>query len=88
MKVELTEKEIETYHLKTEIEVEGEIYRATIRFDIYDGYSVRFWDLMGRTIDYPGWATKLEEELTEPLGYWLECQIEGFFTWGKVETSA
>lgn len=88
MKVEVTSKDIETYNLKVEIEVEGEVYRATIRFDIYDGYSVRFWDSTGKTIDYPAWATQLEEELTEPLGYWLECQIEGFFTWGKVEVNA
>ncbi len=76
MKVTLTAKEVETYHLKTEIEVEGEIYRATILYDKYDGHDVVFWDTMGRTIDYPEWATKLEEELTEPLGFWLEEKIE------------
>lgn len=76
MKVTLTEKEIETYHIKTEIEVEGEIYRATILYDKYSGHDVVFWDTMGRTIDYPSWAAKLEEELTEPLGYWLENKLE------------
>jgi len=76
MKITLTAKEVETYYLKTEIEVEDKVYRATISYDKYSGHDVVFWDIMGRTIDYPEWATKLEEELTEPLGFWLEEQIE------------
>lgn len=87
MKVELTDKEIHSYTLSLEIEREGETYRADVYYDTHDGYEVYFLGSKGERIPTPEWVIELEEELTEPLGYWLECQIDGFFTWGKVEAN-
>jgi hypothetical protein len=79
MKVELLEKEVQTYVLSVEIEVEGEKYHADIRYDSWEGHEVNFYEPngLGLLTEYPEWATKLEEELTVPLGFWLEEHIEG-----------
>lgn len=87
MKVELTEKEIHSYTLTLEIEREGKTYRANVYYDTLEGYEVCFLDNYGKRIPDPEWVAEFEEELTEPLGYWLECQVDGFFTWGKVEAN-
>jgi len=84
MKVQLTDKEIHSYTLSTVIEKDGEVYRAEIFYEPHDGYEVYFTGKDGERILDPEWVADFVEELDEPFGYWLECQVEGFFTWGKV----
>ena len=88
MKVQLTDKEIHSFTLSTVIEKDGEVYRAEIFYEPHDGYEVYFLDKNGERILDPEWVAGFVEELDEPLGYWLECQIDGFFTWGKEEANA
>jgi len=88
MKVEITEKEIHSYTLSVNIEREGEVYRAEVFYEPHDGYEVYFLGKNGERILDPEWVAGFVEELDEPLGYWLECQIDGFFTWGKEEANA
>lgn len=85
MKIQLTDKEIHSYTLSTAIERDGEVYRAEIFYDTHDGYEVYFLGKRGERIPNPEWVADFTEELDEPFGYWLECQVDGFFTWGKVE---
>jgi hypothetical protein len=43
---------------------------------------------MGKSIPKPQWAKDLEEsEEFYHLGYWLEDQFEGRFTWTEEETA-
>lgn len=83
MKVKVTDKEVLSYRLDIEIERDGETYQASIYYDTYDGYEVTFIDALGRRTTQPKWATDLEEsgELFHSLGYWLEDQLEGRFSW-------
>jgi hypothetical protein len=83
MKVTLKDNEIYHYVLSVRIEVEGEEYIADLAYGNYDGYEVTFLDNNGRKIGYPQWAIDyIEDNLQgDSLGYWLEAQIGGFFTW-------
>jgi hypothetical protein len=76
MKVRQLEKEIHSYTLTLEIEREGKSYRVDVYYDNYDGYDVYFLGDRGERISNPDWVAELEEELTEPLGFWLEERIE------------
>lgn len=79
MKVNLKDKEIQSYVLSIEIEVEGELYRADLDYDIHNGYEVTFYNQKGEPIGYPKWAQEYEGD--DSLGYWLENQIGGWFEW-------
>lgn len=85
MKVTLKDKEIMSYVLSVNVEVEGEEYSADISYRCYEGYEVTFFDKEGKRIGYPEWARKYEENnLTgtiDSLGYWLESEIGGWFQW-------
>lgn len=89
MKVELLDKEIRSYSLSVEIEVEGEKYVADLSYDTHDGFEVNFYNSEGRLTAYPKWAVDLEEEnLTgDSLGFILESEIGGWFQWVKEEAS-
>jgi hypothetical protein len=87
MKVKVTDKEVLSYRLDIEIEREGETYQASIYYEPHDGYEVVFFDSMGKRTAQPQWATDLEEsgELFHSLGYWLEDQLSGRFSWTERE---
>ncbi len=92
MKVTLRDKEIMSYVLSVNIEVEGEQHTAEIAYDTYDGYEVSFLDEQHKRIASPEWVNKYEEESVgaDSLGYWLESMIGGWFEWtpAKEEVSA
>jgi hypothetical protein len=91
MKVTLRDKEIMSYALLVNIEVEGEQYTAEIAYDTHNGYEVSFLDEQHKRITSPEWANKYEEEsVGDSLGYWLESMIGGWFEWtpAKEEVSA
>jgi hypothetical protein len=77
MKVKCKERELQAYLKDLEIEVEGEIYRATLTYDSYSGYELAFYDRDGKGIEYPEWADKydtgqrsLDYDLDEASGNW------------------
>jgi len=76
VKVREIEKEIHSYTLSLEIEREGEVYRAEVFYEPHDGHDVYFLGSKGERIPNPEWVAELEEDLTEPLGYWLEEALE------------
>jgi hypothetical protein len=91
MKVTLRDKEIMSYALLVNIEVEGEQHTAEIAYDTHNGYEVSFLDEQHKRITSPEWANKYEEEsVGDSLGYWLESMIGGWFEWtpAKEEVSA
>jgi hypothetical protein len=92
MKVTLKDNEIYHYVLSVRVEVEGKQYNADLAYGTYDGYEVTFLDDNGVKIGYPQWAIDYENNSdsgSDSLGYWIESQIGGFFTWEskKVETN-
>ena len=60
MNVLCKSKEIQSYVKDLEIEVEGEIYRATLTYDSECGYELAFYDKEGKGIDWPEWADKYD----------------------------
>jgi hypothetical protein len=77
MKITCKEKEIQSYVKDLEIEVEGEVYRATLTYDSYSGYELSFYGHDGKGIDWPEWADKydngqrsLDYDLDEASGNW------------------
>jgi hypothetical protein len=77
MKITCKDKEIQSYVKDLEIEVEGEIYRATLTYDSYSGYELAFYGSDGKGIDWPEWADKydngqrsLDYDLDEASGNW------------------
>ena len=83
MKVTLLEKEIKSYSLTVEVELEGEKYIADLSYDTHDGFEVRFFDTSGKSVSTPDWAIQMEEKDEEgnSLGYILESKIGGWFRW-------
>jgi hypothetical protein len=93
MKVTLKDKDIMSYVLSVNVEVEGEEYSADISYSYSDGYEVTFLDREARKeIGYPQWAKDYVEDnpTGDSLGYWLESEIGGWFQWepSKEEASA
>jgi hypothetical protein len=86
MKVQLTDKEISSYHLTVAIERDGEIYGAVISYDPYDGYEVTFTDSQGSPIATPNWVDEIDDE-TGSLGFYLEEMLNGRFEWTQEETA-
>ena len=77
MKVTCKSKEIQSYVKDLEIEVEGEIYRATLTYDSECGYELAFYDKNGKGIEWPEWADKydngqrsLDYDLDNESGNW------------------
>jgi len=76
MKIVCKEREIQSYVKDLEIEVEGEIYHATLTYDSYSGYELAFYGHDGKGIDWPEWADKYESrwsldyDLDEASGNW------------------
>jgi hypothetical protein len=89
MKLKVTDKEVISYRLEIEGEKDGQTFYATIWYDPHDGYEVTFADSMGRHVETPQWAKDLEEdsETCHSLGYWLEDQLEGRFSWTNREVA-
>mgnify|MGYP003339569076 CR=1 FL=1 len=81
MKAKLLSHDIPEYNLEVEIENEGEIYLVNVHYDNYDGYEVTFTDQIGNKIPKPQWATDLEENSYDSLGYLIETSIPGWFRW-------
>lgn len=77
MKVTCKDKEIQSYVKDLEIEVEGEIYKATLTYDSECGYELAFYGSNGEGIEWPEWADKydngqrsLDYDLDELSGNW------------------
>ena len=77
MKITCKEKEIQSYVKDLEIEVEGEVYRATLTYDSYRWQELSFYGHEGKGIDWPEWADKydngqrsLDYDLDEASGNW------------------
>ena len=87
MKVRITDKEIHSYSLDVEVEVEGKRDRVKIYYDPQDGYELLFFDSMGRVGERPQWAIDYEQESDSwhSLGYWLEEQASGRWVWTDKE---
>jgi hypothetical protein len=60
MNVLCKSKEIQSYVKDLEIEVEGEIYRATLTYDSECGYELAFYGSDDKGIDWPEWADKYD----------------------------
>jgi hypothetical protein len=90
MKVTLKGNEINSYVLNVKVEVEGKEYIADLSYSFYDGYEVDFLNDNGQKIGYPQWALDyIDDNLQgDSLGYWLEAQIGGFYTWENTKVVA
>jgi hypothetical protein len=80
MKVKCVEQEITGFHKSLEIEQEGKIYKAELRYDEHNGYEVRFYNEQGDWIEMPEWADlfdngqrSLDYSLDEASGRWEFC---------------
>jgi hypothetical protein len=80
MNVLCKSKEIQSYVKDLEIEVEGEIYRATLTYDSECGYELAFYGKNGKGIEWPKWADKydnatrsLDYDLDVASGMWEYC---------------
>lgn len=88
MKVRLNDYEIHNYVLAIRVEVEGEVYPVDLSYDSYDGYDLTFLNDQGQKIPYPEWATKMEQESDDSLGYILETSIGKRLEWVDQKVSA
>jgi hypothetical protein len=80
MKVRTISNEITGFHKSLEIEQEGKIYKAELRYDEHNGYEVRFYDEQGEWVQWPEWADlfdngqrSLDYSLDEASGRWEFC---------------
>jgi hypothetical protein len=73
MNVLCKSKEIQSYVKDLEIEVEGEIYRATLTYDSECGYELAFYGSDDKGIEWPEWADKYDNA-TRSLEYDLDWE--------------
>lgn len=88
MKVKQRDYEVYSYGLSLEAEVEGEVYIIDLSYDFYDGYDVTFFSSEGLKIAQPDWATKIEQESDDSLGYILETSLGKRLEWVDEKVSA
>ena len=71
MKAEKCNFETLSYRVLLTFEKEGKDYAVDVVYIYQDGYYLR-WSVDNEPISQPDWATELEKERSEPIGYILE----------------
>ena len=86
MKIKEIEYSVTSYDRTLEIEKDGESYFVTIHWDNQNGYECNWFGSDRRYLPEPKWATEIEENSEDSLGWNLELLADSNY-WQKGRAS-